>query len=101
MRKFLMTAALLLTLISTAQAETIKVSVNGLVCAFCATSIEKTFEKQPSVDQVKVDLDNKLVTINTKKDQSIDDKAITSLITDAGYTVTKIAREKSNNENAQ
>ena len=89
-----MTAALLITIASTAQAETIKVSVNGLVCAFCATSIEKTFKKQPAVENVKVDLDSKLVTINTKKDQKIDDKTITGLIADAGYTVTKIKREK-------
>lgn len=77
-----------------AQAEIIKASVNGLVCAFCATSIEKTFKKQPSVDQVKVDLDTKLVTINTRKDQNLDDETITNLIKDAGYTVTKITREK-------
>jgi copper chaperone CopZ len=94
MRKFLITAALLIAMTATAHAETIKVTVNGLVCAFCATSIEKTFTKQPAVDKVKVDLDSKLVTINTKKDQKLDDKVITGLIKDAGYTVTKIKREK-------
>jgi len=94
MRKFLMTAMLLLTIASTAQAETITASVNGLVCAFCATSIEKTFKKQPAVDKVKVDLDTKLVTISTKDGQTIDDKTITGLITDAGYSVTNIKRQK-------
>jgi copper chaperone CopZ len=89
-----MTIILLVTMAGVAQAEIIKASVNGLVCAFCATSIEKTFKKQPSVDQVKVDLDTKLVTINTRKDQNLDDETITNLIKDAGYTVTKITREK-------
>ena len=95
MRKLMMMMVLFAMMTAaTAQAETIKASVNGLVCAFCATSIEKTFKKQPAVDQVKVDLDTKLVTINTKKDQSLDDATITRLITDAGYAVTKITREK-------
>jgi mercuric ion binding protein len=94
MRKFLMTTILLAAMAGAAQAETIKASVNGLVCAFCATSIEKTFKKQPVVDTVKVDLDTKLVTITTKKDQTLDDETITNLVKDAGYTVTKITREQ-------
>ncbi len=76
----------------TAQAETIKASVNGLVCSFCATGIEKTFKAQPAVEKVKVDLDNKLVIINTKANQTMDDKVITALLIDAGYTVTDIKR---------
>ena len=81
-------------LAGTAQAETIKASVNGLVCAFCATGIEKTFRAQAEVEDVIVDLDNKLVTVKTKKKQSIDDVKLTQLITDAGYSVTAIKREK-------
>ncbi len=77
---------------SAAFAENIQVSVNGMVCAFCATGIEKTFNAQPAVSQVKVDLDNKLVTIDTKPKQSLDDATVTKLITDAGYTVTGIKR---------
>jgi copper chaperone CopZ len=81
-------------LAGTAQAETIKASVNGLVCSFCATGIEKTFKAKPAVDSVHVDLDSKLVTITTKPDQKMDDATVTSLITDAGYSVTNISREE-------
>jgi len=86
----------LITLIfsDTVFADTIKVSVNGLVCAFCATGIEKTFKKQAAVGQVNVDLDNKLVTINTKPERKLDDATITKLINDAGYQVTNISRKK-------
>lgn len=94
MRKFLMITALLVTLSGSAYAETVKAGVNGLVCSFCATGIEKTFKKEAAVDTVKVDLDAKLVTIHLKDGQMLDDKTITSLITDAGYTVTDIKREK-------
>lgn len=92
MKKLSLFFTMFITLASTAQAETIKASVNGLVCAFCATGIEKTFKAQPEVDDVKVDLESKIVTINTKKGQTIDDTKCTKLLTDAGYSVTNITR---------
>lgn len=94
MKRLLFTTAVFLTLATSAYAETIKASVNGLVCAFCATGIEKTFKAQPEVAQVHVDLESKLVTITTKPSQDMDDAQITKLISDAGYSVTNIAREK-------
>ncbi len=94
MKKFLILSFMLMTMAGSAYAETIKVTVNGMVCAFCVTGIEKTFKKQPSVNTIKVDLDNRLVTVTTDNKQSLDDATITKLITDAGFTVTKIKREK-------
>ena len=94
MGKFLIAMALVTTINGTAYADTIKATVNGLVCSFCATGIEKTFKKQDAVEDVKVDLDTKLVTIHTKNGKNIDDKTITNLIKDAGYSVTDIKREK-------
>ena len=76
-----------------AQAETILASVKGMVCAFCATGIEKSFRKQPAVETVKVDLEKKLVTLNTKQNQTMDDQTIKKVISDAGYTVTEIKRQ--------
>lgn len=94
MKRLLVTTAIFFTLTASASAETIRASVNGLVCAFCATGIEKTFKAQPEVAQVHVDLETKLVTITTKPSQDMDDAHITKLINDAGYSVTNIAREK-------
>lgn len=94
MKKLLMISAAMVMLSGAANAETIKATVNGLVCSFCATGIEKTFKAQAAVETVKVDLDSKLVTIGTKKDQTLDDATVTKLITDAGYTITGITREK-------
>ena len=94
MKKILIFLVMLATMSGTACADTIKVSVNGLVCAFCATGIEKTFNEQPAVATVNVDLDNKRVTITTKPQQALDDSTVTKLITDAGYSVTAITREK-------
>lgn len=80
-------------LVGPAEAETIRASVNGLVCSFCAAGIEKTFKALPEVDTVRVDLDSKLVTIGTRPDRTLDDATITKSITDAGYSVTAIRRE--------
>jgi copper chaperone CopZ len=94
MRKSIPLFVMIAAMSGTAYADTIKASVNGLVCAFCATGIEKTFHRQPAVDTVKVDLENKLVTITTKRQQTLDDATITKLITNAGYSVTGIKRDK-------
>jgi len=94
MKKIFIFSAMMIAISSTAYAGTITATVNGLVCAFCATGIEKTFKKQPAVEHIKVDLENKLVTINTKPRQNLDDNTITQLLTDAGYSVTAITREK-------
>jgi|SoiMethySBSTD1v2_1073268.scaffolds.fasta_scaffold1689888_2 copper chaperone CopZ len=93
MRKRSMIAALLAILVGTAQAETITARVNGLVCAFCAIGIEKTLKGLPAVDQVHIDLESKIVTINTKPEQTLDDATLMKCIADAGYTVTSITRE--------
>ena len=85
--------SLMLVFSAAAQAETIVATVNGMVCAFCATGLEKTFKKQPAIDHVKVDLEGRLVMLTTKPDQTLDDAIVTKLITAAGYAVTAIARQ--------
>ena len=59
MRHITLTLVILAGLSVSAFAETIHTTVNGMVCAFCATGIEKTFRKQPEVNTVKVDLAQK------------------------------------------
>src|ERR1700720_2359071 len=83
-----------LGLCGTAAADTIKATVNGMVCGFCATGIEKTFKAQQEVKAVNVDLQNKLVTIQTKEGQTIDDAKLRKLIGNAGYSVVAIVRGK-------
>ncbi len=94
MRNILLTLAILLALSSSAWAETVKATVDGMVCAFCATGIEKKFKTTPEVDSVKIDLATKLVTIKTKPGQTISDAKITEVIEYAGYSVKNISREK-------
>ena len=94
MRRILLTLVVLTALTGSALAETIHTTVNGMVCAFCATGIEKTFRKQPEVASVKVDLPKKTVTITTKPGKTLSDAKIKEVVTYSGYTMGKIVREK-------
>jgi copper chaperone CopZ len=94
MNRKLLTLIIALGLTSVVSAETIQTTVNGMVCAFCATGIEKTFRKQPEVDFVKVDLATKLVTIRTKPGKTLSDAKIKEVVTYSGYTMGKIVRER-------
>lgn len=96
MEPIMRTLSLVATLLffsSAAHAETILASVNGMVCAFCATGIEKTLEKQAAVEKVEVDLEKQLVTVSTKGGKTLDDATVTKLIEEAGYEVTAIKRQ--------
>ena len=94
MRKTLVTLAALIALAGSTGAETITTTVNGMVCAFCATGIEKTFKKQPEVATVKVDLPKKQVVIQTKPGKTLSDAKIKEVVTYSGYTMGKIVRQK-------
>jgi periplasmic mercuric ion binding protein len=91
MRKTLVAVATLL-LSLTANAGTIEMKVNGLVCAFCAQGIEKTLKEYPATDDVVVSLENRLVAVATKDGQDIPDAELKKALTDAGYTVKSITR---------
>ena len=68
------------------------VSVNGLVCDFCAQSIEKSFRRHAEINDVRVDLTAKLVSIDFKPSANLDDATIRRIITNAGFTVTALRR---------
>jgi copper chaperone CopZ len=67
-------------------------TVNGLVCAFCAQGIEKKLKKFPATAEVIVNLENRLVAVSLKDGQSISDDDLCKALTDAGYTVKSISR---------
>ena len=71
-------------------ANSIKVTVNGMVCSFCAQGIEKRLSKMGATKDVLVDLKKKTVAVEAKDGQALDAKAISAEIVDAGYDVVKI-----------
>ena len=84
--------------IGSAYAKTIKIGVEGMVCDFCAQSIEKVFLKQPGVEKVDVNLEVGKVTVKMAdvfedNEDGISDERIKQLFLDAGYDVSKIERD--------
>ncbi|WP_129647862.1 heavy-metal-associated domain-containing protein [Peristeroidobacter agariperforans] len=79
-------------LVSNVQAATIEMTVNGLVCGFCAQGIEKTLRKNPATADVLVSLENRLVAVATKEGADIPDADLRKALTDAGYDVKAIER---------
>ena len=92
-RPLLIACAMLTLTVPAAEADTIRATVDGLVCAFCAEGIEKSFQANPDVSNIRVDLDQKLVTITTEGHGDLTDAQLTKTITDAGYKVTAITRD--------
>ena len=90
-RRSLATMVLLL-LSAIGQAETIEVTVNGLVCGFCAQGIEKRLRKFPATAEVLVSLEQRLVAVALQPDLDISDAELTEALEGAGYAVKAIRR---------
>jgi len=88
MKKVMLIVMVLFSLNSYALTQ--KIEVLGMVCAFCAQGIEKSFGSDENVKDVFVNLENYFVAIESKDGKSIDEKLIRTIITDAGYDVQKI-----------
>ncbi len=73
--------------------KVIIVKAKGLVCAFCATSLEKVFFKEDSVSGMGIDLTTKEILINLKKGHEMSDALITEKIEWGGYNVESIIRQ--------
>jgi copper chaperone CopZ len=85
-------AALAVLVASSANAATIEMNVNGLVCAFCAQGIEKKLRKLPATADVVVSLEQRLVAVALKDGQDISDADLRKALTDSGYKVISIQR---------
>jgi copper chaperone CopZ len=70
--------------------ESVKATVNGMVCAFCAQGIEANLSKLPAAKAVFVDLKKKIVAVEAREGQKLDSKTISAEIKDAGYDVVKL-----------
>jgi copper chaperone CopZ len=91
-KKIIILSFFFLSSILIVNAKEINVDVNGLVCEFCAITIEKSFKNKDEVKKIKIDLDQKKVFLNFKEGQDLSDKIITDTIVNNGYNVVKINR---------
>ena len=71
----------------------VTIEINGMVCAFCAQGIEKNLLNHPAVNNVSVDLENKMVSLSLLSNQHISTESITTIINGAGYSINEITYE--------
>jgi copper chaperone CopZ len=67
-----------------------KVTVNGMVCSFCAQGIEKKMKALNETKDVYVGLKNRLVVVEVKEGLTLSQDVIRKIIKDAGYEVKSI-----------
>ena len=75
-----------------AQAKTVKMQVNGMVCAFCAQGIEKRLRAMAPTQDVYVSLKDKVVAVALKDGQDIPDGTLVTSMKEAGYDVISVQR---------
>lgn len=91
--KSLVRAACLVTAFGlplSAAAGSMKATINGMVCAFCAQGIEKRLQKLPETGAIHVDLKRKLVVVEPKSGSTLDESRIRTEIREAGYEVVAL-----------
>ena len=71
-------------------ANSIKATVNGMVCAFCAKGIEKKLKSLTEGKAVFVDLKSRVVVLELKEGVTAPLEAFSAAITDAGYSINKV-----------
>jgi copper chaperone CopZ len=74
---------------SAAQASAVKLSVNGMVCAFCAQGIEARLKKLPETADLYINLKQKVVAVQAKPGQMLAVDKLKAEVVEAGYEVTR------------
>lgn len=93
MKKLILTLSALMVLASpTFAAQIVNVSVDGMVCDFCAQSVLKVFEENKDVENIDINLDEGLVIISVKDGGTLTDEEIKEKIHYAGYDLREIKR---------
>ena len=72
-----------------ATASAVKLSVNGMVCAFCAQGIEARLKKMPETADLYINLKQKVVAVQAKPGQTLAVDKLKAEVVEAGYEVTR------------
>jgi len=96
MMKKLVVAGILISLPLAAHAqEQVTLKVSGVVCAFCAQGIKKSFLATGAVNQVAVDLDAHQVSLEMLPDKELSNQEISDLLEKSGFNLISVERNGS------
>lgn len=71
-----------------ASGTTLRLAVNGMVCAFCAQGIESRLKALPQTGALFISLKDKVVAIEPKAGQTLPIDKVKAEVTEAGYEVS-------------
>lgn len=80
---------------------TVKATVHGMVCFFCAWGLIAHFKTETAVMDVHVDLGRKMVMLREKKGESISYKRIEKAVVASGFKLVKVERSDEAFKDAQ
>ncbi len=89
----LLTAALFLVF-TPVMADTIVVKTAGMMCESCAATITQGFEGQAGVNDIQIDLEKQLVTIDVDSVDNLSDEVIEKNLIDRDYEFVSVKRVK-------
>lgn len=93
MKRYLIVPLLLLWSLAALAAGTQYVMrVDGLACPYCAYGIEKKLNQIKGVENIDVDLDKGLVTVNVREGVELTEPQMDQLFKDAGFTYRSMTK---------
>ncbi|MCD8481921.1 MAG: hypothetical protein LR015_04125 [Verrucomicrobia bacterium] len=81
------------------KAEEINLTINGMVCAFCAQGLADLARSFDPVEQAYVDMDNSLVVLVIRAGYSMPDAMVHEYVRDAGYDLQGFFRVDQSTDN--
>ncbi len=72
------------------QTQQVQIKVDGLSCPFCAYGLEKKLKGIDGVNEIKIDIDQGLATLNVSEDKSVSEDEIRKAVKQAGFTPKEI-----------
>jgi periplasmic mercuric ion binding protein len=92
MRFFLSVLVLCSAMAFADDGHSIRVSIKGMVCNFCAQGLKKVFAQEKVIEGISVSLERRQLLFTLRAGTSLDDARIIERVKDAGYEVEKIER---------
>ncbi|MFN0162795.1 MAG: heavy-metal-associated domain-containing protein [Burkholderiales bacterium] len=77
-----------------AATKSVRAEVNGMVCAFCSSAVEKKLKAMPETRAVYVNLARRVVAVEVKDGAKVSLEAVKARIVEAGYDVRSITESE-------
>lgn len=94
MQKITLLTVALFLVSAPVMADTIVVKTAGMMCESCAATITQGFEEQAGVNDIRIDLEKQIVSIDIDSVDNLSDEVIEKTLTDRDYEFVSVKRVK-------